>query len=111
MNDIPIQKIPMMKPTPYLLAAAIMAMSPFSPTARASIAYGSSNNFDTVNDTGGEAHGFEIELEDCRSSSITYTFDWNHYGTPSITEDLTTNPARRKPKTWDLTTSTAKGSR
>ena len=32
-------------------------------TARASIAYGSINNFDTVNDTGHTAHGFEIELE------------------------------------------------
>jgi len=55
--------------------------------ARASIAYGSINNFDTVNDTGVECHGFEIELEDIRSTDITYTYSWNHYGTPKITED------------------------
>jgi hypothetical protein len=49
-------------------------------SARASIAYGSINNFDTVNDTGTECHGFEIEIEDCHSTDITYTY--NHYGAP-----------------------------
>jgi len=78
-----------MKTNLFPLVFAMMTMAAWSPTASASIAYGSINNFDTVNDTGSEAHGFEIELDDCRSSSITYTFDWNHYGTPSITEDLT----------------------
>ena len=56
-------------------------------SARASIAYGSINNFDTVNDTGSECHGFEIEIEDCHSTDITYTYDYNHYGTPKITQD------------------------
>ena len=56
-------------------------------TARASIAYGSINNFDTVNDTGHECHGFEIELEDCHSTDITYTYNYNHYGVPDISED------------------------
>ena len=56
-------------------------------SARASIAYGSINNFDTVNDTGHECHGFEIEIEDCRSTDISYTYDYNHYGTPRITQD------------------------
>lgn len=60
--------------------------------ARAGIAYGTINNFDTVNDTGGETHGFEIELDDIESADITYTYDWNHYGTPSITEDTVSNP-------------------
>ena len=57
--------------------------------ARASIAYGTINNFDTVNDTGVECHGFEIEIEDIHSADITYTYNWNHYGTPKITEDNT----------------------
>lgn len=57
--------------------------------ARASIAYGSINNFDCVNDTGFEAHGFDIELDDIHSKDITYTYDWNHYGVPKISE--TTN--------------------
>lgn len=57
--------------------------------AIASTAYGTLNNFDCVNDTGVEAHGFDIELDDVRSKDITYTYDWNHYGVPKITEDLT----------------------
>ena len=58
-----------------------------SGVAQASIAYGSINNFDTVNDTGVPCHGFEIELDDIHRTDITYTYDWNHYGTPTITED------------------------
>jgi hypothetical protein len=55
--------------------------------ARAGVAYGSINNFDAVNDTGVPCHGFEIELDDIKSADITYTYDWNHYGTPKIAED------------------------
>lgn len=53
-----------------------------------SIAYGTLNNFDCVNDTGVRAHGFDIELEGIHSKDITYTYDYNHYGVPKITEDL-----------------------
>jgi hypothetical protein len=60
-----------------------------SPAAHASTAYGTLNNFDCVNDTGVEAHGFEIELVDIHSTDITYTYDYNHYGIPRITEDNT----------------------
>lgn len=60
-----------------------------SPPASASIAFGSINNFDTVNDTGVVCHGFEIEIDDIHSRDITYTYDWNHYGVPKITEDNT----------------------
>ena len=49
--------------------------------------YGSLNNFDAVNDTGVECHGFEIEVHGCHSREITYTYDWNHYGVPRIYED------------------------
>jgi hypothetical protein len=70
---------------PILVGSCALALG--SGVARASIAYGSINNFDTVNDTGVPCHGFEIELDDIHSSDITYTFDWNHYGVPSITED------------------------
>ena len=69
-----------------VLALSILALPS---SALASIAYGSINNFDTVNDTGGECHGFEIEIDDIHSKDITYTYDWNHYGVPKITEDNT----------------------
>ncbi|MCC6154575.1 MAG: InlB B-repeat-containing protein [Candidatus Hydrogenedentes bacterium] len=63
--------------------------------AYASTAYGTLNNFDCVNDTGVEAHGFEIELDDVHSTDITYTYDYNHYGIPKITED-NSDPAHPK---------------
>ena len=56
------------------------------------VAYGTVNNFDTVNDTGVQCHGFEIELDDVTSADITYTYDYNHYGTPKITEDTFSVP-------------------
>ena len=72
----------------HLPSALLALLLPFcAGSARASIAYGSINNFDTVNDTGHECHGFEIELEDCHSTGITYTYNYNHYGTCKITED------------------------
>lgn len=69
----------------HLLAILLAAGLPLP--AFATQAYGSLNNFDVVNDTGHECHGFEIELEDVHSADITYTYDWNHYGAPTITED------------------------
>ena len=66
--------------------AVIYAVAAVNGAARASVAYGSINNFDTVNDTSNVCHGFEIELDDIHSTDITYTYDYNHYGTPQITE-------------------------
>jgi hypothetical protein len=60
-----------------------------TPTAHASTAYGALSNFDAVNDTGVQTHGFEIELDDVHSTAVQYTYDWNHYGHPTITEDNT----------------------
>jgi hypothetical protein len=70
-------------------------MAASSNGARASTAYGDLNNFDVFNDTGRDCYGFEIELDDVRSTDITYTYDWNHFGTPTITEDLS-DPAHPK---------------
>ena len=72
------------------LASCVLALS--SQVTQASIAYGSINNFDTVNDSGVPCHGFEIELDDIHSTDITYTYDYNHYGTPKITEDTISVP-------------------
>lgn len=72
---------------PTTLLAILCLLSLRSELTLASTAYGTINNFDTVNDTGVECHGFEIELEDIHSADITYTYNWNHYGTPKIIED------------------------
>ena len=63
-----------------LCALSVLALG--GNIAQASIAYGSINNFDTVNDTSNVCHGFEIELDDIQTTDITYTYDYNHYGTP-----------------------------
>jgi hypothetical protein len=69
-----------------LLTLALAALS-LSAGAQTGTLYGSLNNFDAVNDTGVECHGFEIEVHGCHSREITYTYDWNHYGVPRIYED------------------------
>jgi hypothetical protein len=76
----------MLWPNRSILAASLLILG--SHGANASTAYGTLNNFDTVNDTERECHGFEIEIEGVHSTDITYTYDWNHYGHPHITEDL-----------------------
>jgi hypothetical protein len=68
-----------------IIAGILLALGPH--WAEASTAYGDLNNFDVVNDTDEDCHGFEIEIEDVHSTDITYTYDWNHYGPPRITED------------------------
>jgi hypothetical protein len=81
-----------MKPNTIIKRIAVAALCAFSlqaGTSQASIAYGSINNFDTVNDTGHECHGFEIEIEDCHSTDVTYTYNYNHYGAPRIEQDDT----------------------
>ncbi|MCB1090238.1 MAG: putative Ig domain-containing protein [Verrucomicrobiae bacterium] len=71
-----------------LLLAAFCGFGMTPMTSRASTAYGTIHNFDVVNDTGKECHGFEIEIEDSHSRDVTYTYNYNHYGVPKITEDL-----------------------
>ena len=74
----------------FSIAACVAALlaGPAS-SARASVAYGTISNFDTVNDTGHVCHGFEIEVEDCHSTDIGGTYNYNHYGTCSYIEDNT----------------------
>ena len=72
-----------------LALGTFCALALWPQPVRGSIAYGSINNFDTVNDTGVETHGFEIDIEDCVSTAVTYTYDYNHYGTSHITQDDT----------------------
>ncbi|MEO8602093.1 MAG: Ig domain-containing protein [bacterium] len=70
------------------LTVSCIALAAFAARpVMASTAYGDLNNFDVFNDTGADCHGFEIELEDIHSTDITYTYDYNHYGAPTITED------------------------
>lgn len=76
-----------------VIALAVAGLSAVqAQTTTTNVAWGSINNFDVVNQTGEDCHGFEIELDDCDSTDISYTYDWNHYGTPKIYTDTLTNP-------------------
>ena len=46
--------------------------------------YGALSNFDVINDTGQDAHGFEIEIQGMESSQIGGLFNWNRYGVPQV---------------------------
>lgn len=52
----------------------------------ASQVYGTLGNFDVVNDTGHECHGFEIEIEDVSSADVYRTFSdpYIRYGKPAL---------------------------
>jgi hypothetical protein len=65
-----------------LLALALLT----APAARAQTAtvYGSLSNFDVVNNTGNDAHGFEIELEGLQPQDVYYTFSAQRYGSPVV---------------------------
>ena len=92
MNKLSIRQTAKMLWRSSLPLAVLTCLTLTSGTARASIAYGSINNFDTVNDTSNVCHGFEIELDDIQTTDITYTYDYNHYGTPKITKDTVPAP-------------------
>lgn len=44
--------------------------------------YGALSNFDVVNDTGQEVHGFEIEFHGV--TSVNSYYNWNRYGPPQV---------------------------
>jgi hypothetical protein len=56
--------------------------------APAQTTFGTLSNFDVFNDTGEEAHGFEIELEGLSRSDVSFTFGmpYQRYGDPSVVE-------------------------
>ena len=69
------------------LLCAVLAVGVFAGRASAGTVFGALSNFDAVNDTGSPCNGFEIELDDIHSADVTYTFAFQRYGTPKITED------------------------
>lgn len=70
-------------PTPR---AAFLAMTAFAlaaiPAAAQVTLYGTLSNFDVINNTGGEVHGFEIEFQGV--SSVNSYYNWNRYGPPQV---------------------------
>lgn len=72
------------------MIAALLAIASFSP-AHAVTMYGALGNFDAINDTGVTAHGFQIELDGCNTSDVSYWFGapYNRYGDPTLVSSPT----------------------
>ena len=69
-----------------MLAFAAAYVPSYSTAQSPPTTYGTLDNFDVINDTGGDCHGFEIELEGITSSDVAYTFGapYQRYGDPTI---------------------------
>jgi hypothetical protein len=63
----------------FSLGAAIL-----SAQAQTANFYGSLSNFDAVNDTGHDTHGFEIQLEGLQPNDVYYMFSVLRYGQPTV---------------------------
>lgn len=66
------------------LFALVMAAANIAAQAQSATIFGSLGNFDVVNNTGNDAHGFEIELEGLQAGDVYYTFSVQRYGSPTI---------------------------
>lgn len=70
-----------------ILIGIVVAIFALANRAFAGTLFGELSNFDAVNDTPSPCNGLEIELDDIQSQDVTYTFQYQRYGTPKITED------------------------
>jgi hypothetical protein len=66
-----------------VLGLALLA-APRASQAQTTTLFGALSNFDVLNDTGEETHGFEIEIDGITSQDIGGTFGSNRYGAPTI---------------------------
>jgi hypothetical protein len=67
----------------FVLMLALLA-APADARAQTATVFGSLSNFDVVNHTEHEAHGFEIELEGLQAADVYYSFSAQRYGSPQI---------------------------
>jgi|CXWL01.1.fsa_nt_gi hypothetical protein len=70
----------------YFRVAIAVTVLATAGAAAASPIYGTLSNFDVINDTGGETHGFEIEIHGLSSSDVLYKFGapYQRYGNPTV---------------------------
>src|SRR5689334_11706023 len=71
------------------LAAAALLAAPAAASAQTATISGQLGNFDVVNNTGHDAHGFQIEIQGIQVADVYYTFSYQRYGAPAITPTAT----------------------
>ena len=101
----------LMRIAQLLTAVILFAGGGLTSVATAQITYGTLDNFDVINDTGGECHGFEIELEGISTADVVYTFGapYQRYGDPTVMATsggtgVTIRYAASYAGTWSATT-------
>src|SRR4029077_15265300 len=67
-----------------LLLAALLIAPAASQAQTTLTMFGALSNFDVLNDTGQDAHGFEIEMDGISSAQVLYYFSATRYGGPQI---------------------------
>ncbi|HWW74180.1 MAG TPA: hypothetical protein VNZ44_02220 [Pyrinomonadaceae bacterium] len=67
-----------------LFALAFALAAAISTRAQTATVFGSLSNFDVVNNTEHEAHGFEIELEGLQPNDVSYSFSAQRYGQAQV---------------------------
>ena len=72
-----------------LLLTLIIFFATVASNAQTAAVYGQLGNFDVVNNTGHEGHGFEIELQGLQPNDIYYSFSYQRYGAAHITATAT----------------------
>ncbi|MBM4067060.1 MAG: hypothetical protein FJ266_15735 [Planctomycetes bacterium] len=83
----------------FTIFCALLSIAVFlifiAKNAMAVTTYGTLGNFDVINDTGGDCHGFEIELEGISPSDVVYTFGapYQRYGDPVVVYNSTNTGA------------------
>ena len=76
-----------------VLSAALLVLcvliAPVASNAQSATVYGQLGNFDVINHTGHDGHGFEIELEGVQPGEVYYSFSAQRYGSAAVTATAT----------------------
>lgn len=72
-----------------MIVAAALVAAPQGAAAQTATIYGQLGNFDVINNTGKDAHGFEIELQGVQPNDVFYAFSVQRYGAPQISASPT----------------------
>ena len=90
-HQFPQASAPKLKPFHRVLAGLALFLLALSPAALAQTAnvYGALGNFDIVNNTGHDAHGFEVELEGVQQNDVVSTYTYQRYGSPTYISTAT----------------------
>jgi len=67
-----------------LFALAALAAAPLPASAQTATIYGMLGNFDIMNNSGQDAHGFEVEIEGVQAVDVPYTFSVQRYGAAQL---------------------------